>query len=249
MDFAADGIGADGLVDGRSDAAPRSSARSEAGVSASGSGRVSLGSAALSATKSGSSVLEAMLAKAGSPLGASRISEGGASLRGGFAEEDEEEGGGGGGGIELETASGKKGKGGAAGLAVAKEKWHEHTVRMLHALSSLMTGPLESGGVKGGKLAGKKRRSADKAGDGLAAPPDGDLADVELGKGSRSDPLSFAALTDGAARRAAASSFFQLLVLKTWDVVDLEQDEAYGDIAITRTVRRSAGGSAEGGGA
>jgi len=37
--------------------------------------------------------------------------------------------------------------------------------------------------------------------------------------------------------RVAATSFFQLLVLKSWDIIDVRQDEACGDILITRTAR------------
>ncbi|TPX71394.1 hypothetical protein SpCBS45565_g01097 [Spizellomyces sp. 'palustris'] len=44
--------------------------------------------------------------------------------------------------------------------------------------------------------------------------------------------LSFNALTASARRTEAARLFFELLVLKTKDIVDVEQQEAYGDIII-----------------
>jgi hypothetical protein len=115
---------------------------------------------------------------------------------------------------------------------VAAKKWHAKTVSTLVALSTLMTGPL--GASAGGA---RKRRAAD-AGDGLATPANGgDLADVSKGVGTAGAPLSFAQVTKGATRRFAAQTFRELLILKSWDVVDVKQREPYGDIAIARTVR------------
>ena len=65
----------------------------------------------------------------------------------------------------------------------------------------------------------------------------GNLADLARGYGTADDPVSFDALSEHATRRAAAASFFQLLVLKSWDVIDIQQDKAYGDIMVARTVR------------
>ncbi|KNC97866.1 uncharacterized protein SPPG_06860 [Spizellomyces punctatus DAOM BR117] len=47
--------------------------------------------------------------------------------------------------------------------------------------------------------------------------------------------LSFNALTASARRTEAARLFFELLVLKTKDIVDVEQQEPYGDIVIHST--------------
>ena len=41
----------------------------------------------------------------------------------------------------------------------------------------------------------------------------------------------------GGVRRTAAVSFYQLLQLKTWDVIQVEQHKPYGDVLISRTVR------------
>lgn len=46
-------------------------------------------------------------------------------------------------------------------------------------------------------------------------------------------------LTQNCTRRTAASVFFELLQLKTWDFVELEQPEPYGDIAVSAGVRFS----------
>lgn len=124
---------------------------------------------------------------------------------------------------------------------VDKEKWHPQTVGMLHALASVMTGPVPSAASTAGAKAGKKRKAAepDGAEPGTLAPVEegGSLADVGQGKGTPADPVSFNALSEGAQRRAAAASFFQLLVLKSWDVIDVAQTGPYADIKIARTDR------------
>ncbi|CAN0342356.1 unnamed protein product [Ectocarpus sp. 6 AP-2014] len=45
--------------------------------------------------------------------------------------------------------------------------------------------------------------------------------------------VTHASLTRGATRRTAAGAFFELLQLKTWDFVELSQQESYGDIEVT----------------
>ena len=45
--------------------------------------------------------------------------------------------------------------------------------------------------------------------------------------------LSFDQLSKGCSRRTAAGVFFEMLQLKTWDFIELEQDESYGDVSIT----------------
>jgi cohesin complex subunit SCC1 len=49
--------------------------------------------------------------------------------------------------------------------------------------------------------------------------------------------LQFQQISHNCTRRTAASVFFELLQLKTWDFIDLEQPEAYGDISIAAGVR------------
>jgi trimeric autotransporter adhesin len=138
------------------------------------------------------------------------------------------------------SARGTMKVGGIAGAEVDKEKWHAHTVTMLHALASVMTGPAQAGAPP--KTGSKKRKSTDADVASLAGLRDGgSLADVDRGKGTGADPLTFAELADGAHRRAAAASFFQLLVLKSWDIVDVSQKAAYADISIARTVSGEGG--------
>lgn len=49
--------------------------------------------------------------------------------------------------------------------------------------------------------------------------------------------LSFNNLSVGCSRRTAAGVFFELLQLKTWDFINVDQNEAYGDIVITPGVK------------
>ena len=49
--------------------------------------------------------------------------------------------------------------------------------------------------------------------------------------------LSYEALSQGCNRRIAAGVFLELLQLKTWDYIELNQDESYGDIVIAPGVK------------
>ena len=49
--------------------------------------------------------------------------------------------------------------------------------------------------------------------------------------------LSYDKLSYGTSRRTACGVFFELLQLKTWDVIELGQEASYGDIKITAGVR------------
>lgn len=49
--------------------------------------------------------------------------------------------------------------------------------------------------------------------------------------------LSFDKLSKGTSRRTACGVFFELLQLKTWSFIELNQDKAYGDINIMRGAR------------
>lgn len=44
--------------------------------------------------------------------------------------------------------------------------------------------------------------------------------------------LSYDKFSKGVSRRTAAGFFFELLQLKTWDYIELNQDESYGDIKV-----------------
>lgn len=45
--------------------------------------------------------------------------------------------------------------------------------------------------------------------------------------------LMYDSMSKGASRRTAAGVFFELLQLKTWDYIDLEQDISYGNIKVS----------------
>lgn len=49
--------------------------------------------------------------------------------------------------------------------------------------------------------------------------------------------LSYNKLSAGCSRRTAAGVFFELLQLKTWDFIELDQDEEYGDVEITPGIK------------
>eukprot|EP00547_Thalassionema_nitzschioides_P002625 CAMPEP_0194212014 /NCGR_PEP_ID=MMETSP0156-20130528/11520_1 /TAXON_ID=33649 /ORGANISM="Thalassionema nitzschioides, Strain L26-B" /LENGTH=559 /DNA_ID=CAMNT_0038939721 /DNA_START=311 /DNA_END=1990 /DNA_ORIENTATION=- len=71
------------------------------------------------------------------------------------------------------------------------------------------------------------------------------LLKSQMGRGEDSTPvevvgeseLSYHNLSEGCSRRTAAGVFFELLQLKTWDFIELEQEESYGDIKITPGIR------------
>jgi cohesin complex subunit SCC1 len=49
--------------------------------------------------------------------------------------------------------------------------------------------------------------------------------------------VSYDALSKNCSRRTAASVFFELLQLKTWDFIEIDQQDPYGDIGITPGLR------------
>ena len=55
--------------------------------------------------------------------------------------------------------------------------------------------------------------------------------------GAEGGSLSFKSLSDGCSRRTAAGVFFELLQLKTWDFINVDQNDAYGDILISPGVK------------
>lgn len=51
--------------------------------------------------------------------------------------------------------------------------------------------------------------------------------------------LSYTKLSRGVDRRTAAGVFLELLQLKTWDYIELNQNESYGDIRISAGIKFS----------
>lgn len=47
------------------------------------------------------------------------------------------------------------------------------------------------------------------------------------------ESMSYQSLTKGCSRRTASGFFFELLQLKTWDYIEVGQDDSYGDVMIT----------------
>ena len=58
------------------------------------------------------------------------------------------------------------------------------------------------------------------------------MAGTDDDEGSKPSHLSFDSLSKGSSRRTAAGVFFELLQLKTWDYIEIDQDESYGDIKV-----------------
>ena len=93
--------------------------------------------------------------------------------------------------------------------ASSSTKWHKHTVRVFRHLKKCLRDP-----------------NAD-------TDEDGGIANEGL-----PDSVGFADLTKNVvSRRNASSVFFEMLQLKTWDFIELEQERAYGDIAISAGLR------------
>lgn len=92
-------------------------------------------------------------------------------------------------------------------MASSSTKWHKHTVRVYKHLQKSLRGNVVSR-------------------DNSASPP------------QLPDSVSFDQLTKRVvSRRNASSIFFEMLQLKTWDFIELQQDESYGKIAISAGVR------------
>eukprot|EP00957_Ditylum_brightwellii_P122917 9371618-Ditylum_brightwellii.AAC.1 len=49
-------------------------------------------------------------------------------------------------------------------------------------------------------------------------------------EGDKVASLSYNSLSKGCSRRTAVGVFFEMLQLKTWDFIELDQAESYGDI-------------------
>jgi len=61
--------------------------------------------------------------------------------------------------------------------------------------------------------------------------------DIKESKTDVVSELSYNSISQGCSRRTAAGVFFELLQLKTWDFIELDQEESYGDIKITPGIR------------
>lgn len=92
-------------------------------------------------------------------------------------------------------------------LTSSKAKWHKHTVQVFSLLKSR---------ISSGKTT---VASQDESAEGAEAA-------------EKPSQLSYKSLSRGCTRRTAATVFLELLQLKTWDYVELEQDETFGDISI-----------------
>ncbi|KAL3774900.1 hypothetical protein ACHAW5_009119 [Stephanodiscus triporus] len=93
------------------------------------------------------------------------------------------------------------------GQVAGDAKWHKHTIRVLSML--------------------KRSMQSDHANED-------ELDNEEMGKPAQ---LSYNKLSTGCSRRTAAGAFFEILQLKTWDFVELNQEKSYGDITITPGLR------------
>ena len=68
---------------------------------------------------------------------------------------------------------------------------------------------------------------------------DSDCDENELELSEKAKELSYNKLSYGTSRRTACGVFFELLQLKTWDFIELQQEQSYGDIKITPGTRFS----------
>lgn len=112
---------------------------------------------------------------------------------------------------------------------VSIEKWRPVTVAMLRALAALMTAP--SAAPESNEVCEVQTQSSEL----VPFHQGGNFANLEIGKGSYADPISFDELTDGAGKRVAAGAFYQLLLLKSWGVINVNQSDTYTDIKIARS--------------
>jgi len=111
-------------------------------------------------------------------------------------------------------------------LVSSNSKWHKHTVKVLKMLQRNM-----------------QSRKDDDEDDALTDNDNQDDNDDDNEEGGAEEKskkltqLSYDKLSFGISRRTACGVFFELLQLKTWDFIELDQDESYSDIIITPGVR------------
>eukprot|EP00977_Amphora_coffeiformis_P007295 scaffold1581_cov169-Amphora_coffeaeformis.AAC.31 len=92
-------------------------------------------------------------------------------------------------------------------LTSSKAKWHKHTAQVFSLLKSRMS-----------------------SGNTVATSQEELTGGAEAAE--KPSQLSYKSLSRGCTRRTAATVFLELLQLKTWDYVELEQDQTFGDISI-----------------
>lgn len=95
--------------------------------------------------------------------------------------------------------------------ATSSTKWHKHTVKVLELLQRNMPVPDKDIGNEEEKDEHDQQQAQPQP-----TPPQ----------------LSYDKLSHGTTRRTACGVFFELLQLKTWDFIELEQDSSFGDILI-----------------
>jgi len=106
-------------------------------------------------------------------------------------------------GIDAEEESRALDESGEFSMARTRSKWHKHTVKVLSMLKKNMRDSHDTSMNEGDDEKEEKPKS-----------------------------LSYNVITHAASRRTAVGVFFELLQLKTWDFIELEQNESYGDIKI-----------------
>merc|ERR1711935_1109250 len=106
-------------------------------------------------------------------------------------------------------------------MASSSTKWHKHTVRVFNHLKKCI-----HDGSSGNTT------DADDADDA-----DADAEQTTATPKQKPDSVNFHELTKHVvSRRNASSVFFEMLQLKTWDFIELDQDKPYGDISISAGV-------------
>ena len=120
-------------------------------------------------------------------------------------------------------------------VASSSTKWHKHTVRVFQHLKKVMKDP-------NANTTNQQDEEAD-AGDDDDDDEDKKKSSTAAATTNNNlllEQVYFQELTKNVvSRRNAASVFFEMLQLKTWDFIDLDQDESYGDITISPGIRFS----------
>jgi len=108
-------------------------------------------------------------------------------------------------------------------VASSSTKWHKHTSRVFQHLKKCMKDP--------NAVAANTNNNDDD--DDNASSSSSSSKEQQL-----PDRVRFRELTKNVvSRRNASSVFFEMLQLKTWDFIELDQERAYGDIVISPGLR------------
>ena len=104
-------------------------------------------------------------------------------------------------------------------------KWHKHTVRVFRHLKKCLHDPASGDPTNGN-------------GENDTDDDDTSSSTAQFSRVPLPESVGFDELTKHVvSRRNASSIFFEMLQLKTWDFIELNQDESYGRIAISAGVR------------